>query len=79
MKTVAALCLALCVVAGTVSTQFFINPNGHVDTATATGVDPEVSECLVNVIKAIEFPKPKGGGGVQVNYPFTFRPADDDE
>jgi hypothetical protein len=27
------------------------------------------------VIHAIEFPKPKGGGGVQVNYPFTFRPA----
>jgi hypothetical protein len=26
------------------------------------------------VIKGIEFPKPKGGGGVQVNYPFTFRP-----
>jgi hypothetical protein len=60
---------------GTVSTQFFIMPSGHVDTATATGVDPDVSECLVNVIKAIEFPKPKGGGGVQVNYPFTFRPT----
>ena len=29
---------------------------------------------VAGVIKNIEFPKPKGGGGVQVNYPFTFRP-----
>jgi hypothetical protein len=24
------------------------------------------------VIKNLEFPKPRGGGGAQVNYPFTF-------
>ena len=35
----------------------------------------EVANCVAGVIKDIEFPKPKGGGGVQVNYPFTFRPA----
>ena len=40
-----------------------------------SGVDPEVANCVADVIKGIEFPKPKGGGGVQVNYPFTFRPA----
>ena len=40
-----------------------------------SGVDPEVANCVADVIKGIEFPKPKGGGGVQVNYPFTFRPG----
>jgi len=61
--------------AGTVQTQFFITPNGNVASSTGSGVDPEVANCVAGVIKGIEFPKPKGGGGVQVNYPFTFRPA----
>jgi hypothetical protein len=60
---------------GTVTTQFFISPTGSVSTASATGVSPEVASCVAGVIKAIEFPKPRGGGGVQVNYPFTFRVA----
>jgi hypothetical protein len=60
---------------GTVSTQFFITPNGNVASSSGSGVDPEVANCVADVIKGIEFPKPKGGGGVQVNYPFTFRPA----
>jgi len=60
---------------GTVATQFFITPNGNVASASGSGVDPNVASCVASVIKAIEFPKPKGGGGVQVNYPFTFRPA----
>jgi biopolymer transport protein ExbD len=60
---------------GTVSTQFFIRPDGKVETATARGVDTEVASCVADVIERIEFPKPRGGGGVQVNYPFTFREA----
>jgi len=64
---------------GVVATQFFIAPSGKVTTATASGVDPNVSDCVAGVIAAIEFPKPKGGGGVQVNYPFSFRPVDDDD
>lgn len=60
---------------GTVQTQFFITPNGNVAQSTGSGVDPNVASCVASVIKNIEFPKPKGGGGVQVNYPFTFRPA----
>jgi pSer/pThr/pTyr-binding forkhead associated (FHA) protein len=60
---------------GTVSTQFFISPNGNVTASNGSGVDPEVANCVADVIHGIEFPKPKGGGGVQVNYPFTFRPA----
>ncbi len=60
---------------GTVNTQFFISPNGTVTTANASGVNGEVASCVASVIKGIEFPKPKGGGGVQVNYPFNFRPT----
>jgi hypothetical protein len=60
---------------GTLMVQFFIRPDGKVGSATGSGVDPEVAACVVKVIESIEFPKPQGGGGVQVNYPFTFRPA----
>ncbi len=60
---------------GTVNTQFFISPNGTVTTANASGINGDVSGCVAGVIKGIEFPKPKGGGGVQVNYPFNFRPT----
>ena len=55
-----------------VQSQFFITPNGNVGASTGTGLDNEVANCVAEVIKNIEFPKPKGGGGVQVNYPFIF-------
>ena len=61
--------------AGTVTAQFFISPNGSVASARATGVSPEVATCVADVLRGIEFPKPRGGGGVQINYPFTFRTA----
>jgi hypothetical protein len=60
---------------GTVNTQFFISNTGTVVDSRASGVAAEVSTCIAAVIKAIEFPRPKGGGGVQVNYPFNFRPT----
>jgi hypothetical protein len=59
--------------AGTVMTNFLIKPNGNVSRATGNGVDPNVASCVADVIRNIEFPKPKGGGNVQVNYPFIFR------
>jgi hypothetical protein len=58
---------------GTVMTNFLITPNGNVSTANGSGVDPNVANCVADVIRNIEFPKPKGGGNVQVNYPFIFR------
>lgn len=58
---------------GTVKTQFFVSPNGVVASCNAAGVDTEMAACVAAIIKAIEFPKPGGGGGVQVNFPFTFR------
>jgi hypothetical protein len=59
--------------AGLVSTQFFISPNGTVTASYAQGVDGEVAACIAGVIKGLEFPKPGGGGGVQVNAPFILR------
>lgn len=61
--------------AGTVSSQFQISPQGSVLNSSASGVSDEVSSCVAEVIKTIQFPKPKGGGLVQVRYPFTFRPT----
>ena len=60
---------------GTVVTQFQISPTGNVLNSTAKGVHGNVSSCVAGVIKSINFPKPKGGGLVQVRYPFTFRPS----
>jgi hypothetical protein len=60
--------------AGTVQVQFFITPDGTVATAAASGISPEVADCVAGVIKSLQFPKPKGGGGVQVSYPFTMHP-----
>ena len=59
---------------GTVMTQFFIAPNGAVAGSHASGIAPEVDRCIAQTIRDIKFPRPKGGG-VQVNYPFTFRPS----
>jgi len=60
---------------GTISAHFFITPLGSVTGSMATGFDPTVAKCVGDVISNIEFPKPRGGGGVQVNYPFTFHAA----
>lgn len=59
--------------AGDVQVSFFIQPDGTVTASTGKGVSPVVASCVADVVGAIEFPK--AAGGVQVNYPFTFRPA----
>jgi pSer/pThr/pTyr-binding forkhead associated (FHA) protein len=63
--------------AGTVNTQFTIDGNGRVIASKAGGLgDTEVESCVAGVIRSIQFPKPAGGGIVNVtSYPFTFRPA----
>lgn len=60
---------------GTVSTQFQISPQGVVLNSKAQGVSKEVADCVAGVVQTIKFPKPKGGGLVQVTYPFIFRPT----
>ena len=61
-------------ISGTIMTEFFISPKGTVTSADASGVDAELSKCIAGVVKTLVFPKPSGGGGVQVTYPFTLRP-----
>jgi len=58
---------------GTVVTNFQISPAGSVLGISAKGVSDAVSSCVASEIKMIQFPKPKGGGLVQVRYPFNFR------
>ena len=58
---------------GTVQLQFFIARNGVAVSASASGLDTGVQTCVTDVVRALAFPKPVGGGGAQVHYPFTFR------
>lgn len=57
---------------GSVMVTFFINGDGTVGTSTATGWNAGVASCVAGVVKDVSFPAPRGGGGVQVNYPFSF-------
>jgi hypothetical protein len=56
---------------GEVLVQFFITPTGTVTGSAGRGFDKNVASCVADVVGNIEFPRPSGGG-VQVNYPFTF-------
>jgi hypothetical protein len=60
--------------AGTIAVRFFIQPDGGVKDSTASGLDATVARCVADVVSAIQFPRPDGGG-VEVSYPFTFHPA----
>ncbi|MBK9031082.1 MAG: AgmX/PglI C-terminal domain-containing protein [Myxococcales bacterium] len=60
---------------GTIAARFFISTTGAVASVSASGVDPAVASCIAQVIKGITFPRPKGGGGVQVDYPFEVHPT----
>ncbi len=60
---------------GEVQVQFFIQPNGTVRGSVGKGFDAAVASCVADVVGQIAFPAPPDGGGIQVNYPFNFRPA----
>ena len=59
--------------AGTIQAQFFVTPSGDVAAVATTGLDTKVGDCIKAVIAKLQFPKPIGGGGAQVQYPLTFR------
>jgi hypothetical protein len=66
--------------AGTLETRFFINPAGTVG-STTTGVVAgpalemqSVATCVDQVIAKLQFPSPRGGGGVLATYPIAFHP-----
>ena len=60
---------------GVVTATFTIGGEGKVTASSAKGMDDNVATCIADLIRAIEFPKPEGGGEVNVtSYPFSFRP-----
>jgi hypothetical protein len=60
--------------AGKVTLRFTIGGNGTVTSSLADGLgNTDVETCMADVVKAIEFPKPKNGGDVTVTYPITLK------
>lgn len=57
---------------GTVVATFTVSAQGLVTHAAATGVDAEVDQCVADVIKTIEFPRPREGA-VTVTVPLRLR------
>lgn len=62
---------------GRVGTTFVIGSSGRVSDAgieSSSLKNANVERCIITVIKRIAFPMPRGGGVVQVSYPFKFSP-----
>ena len=58
--------------------NFVISGEGKVTSAkiNRTSINDEtLNLCITDITKKIQFPAPKGGGIVIVNYPFVFRPV----
>jgi outer membrane biosynthesis protein TonB len=64
--------------AGRVGTTFVIGGAGRVTQAgieSTTLHNANVERCVLMVIRRIDFPVPRGGGVVQVTYPFKYSPV----
>lgn len=59
---------------GTLTVEFSLAPDGHVTSATAAGVSPEVGACTAAVVRGIAFPKLANGTAVGVTVSFVFEP-----
>ncbi|MEN9529657.1 MAG: hypothetical protein RI932_1530 [Pseudomonadota bacterium] len=62
---------------GRVMTSFEIGANGKVsrsEIANSTLNHPPTEQCVAQSIRQWQFPNPRGGGNVRVNYPFSFGP-----
>lgn len=63
---------------GKIHVWFRIEATGRVyqsKISQTTMNNDRVEECLAQRVKLLRFPSPKGGGVVDVNYPFIFRPS----
>ncbi len=61
---------------GAIKVKFVIAPDGTVNSATtesSTMGSPSVEDCINEQFMDFQFPEPKGGGIVIVNYPFVFQ------
>ncbi len=64
-------------VQGTIRLLFTIGASGHVARAGVDGrtrLPKDVKRCVVGVLNGIQFPRPLGGGTVDVKQPFNFYP-----
>ena len=64
--------------AGQIGTSFVIGPSGRVTHAgieSSSLKNANAERCVLAVLKRIDFPIPKGGGVVEVHYPFKFSAA----
>ena len=64
-------------VSGTIGLVFTIGASGSVSKAgvdQTSGLPGNVKKCVVRVLKGIRFPRPLGGGKVDVKQPFNFMP-----
>jgi hypothetical protein len=62
--------------AGTLTTEFMISPQGKVVYARATGMgNQRLESCVADVVATVNFPMPRDSSSVQVKYPFHFRKA----
>jgi hypothetical protein len=63
---------------GTLNMDFEIGPNGKLNFSkvkSSTVGDSAVGNCVSTKMMGWEFPKPRGGVNVKVNYPFALRPV----
>ncbi len=64
--------------AGKITAFWVISPTGAVDDVriqNSTLADQHVQDCMTSAIREWQFPAPKGGGNVNVTYPWVFLPA----
>lgn len=64
-------------VSGTIGLVFTIGASGHVTKAgvsRTSNLPGHVRKCVVSVLRGIKFPRPMGGGTVDVKQPFNFMP-----
>lgn len=63
--------------AGKVTVRWSVNARGQVEDAFASeNTLGAASSCILERVRRWRFPRPRGGGRVEVNFPWTFVPAD---
>ena len=63
---------------GTLNMDFQIGPSGRLNFSkvkSSSVGDEQVGSCVAQKMMGWEFPKPRGGVNVNVNYPFALRPV----
>lgn len=61
--------------AGKLSVRFVIAPDGtvsKVEVVSSSLAHPVVEQCVLGVMRSLQYPAPAGAGSVVVTYPFTF-------